>query len=71
MCKKDRDWTPQPGLAIESSWARPLNSSLQAEVRMELKKRSDLEAIQVFRENLHNLLLALSLKHISEPPKPS
>jgi uncharacterized protein len=52
------DWTPHLELAIEDSWSRLLNSSLQAEVRMELKKRSDLEAIQVFRENLHNLLLA-------------
>jgi len=52
------DWTRQLELAIEDSWARLLNSSIQAEVRLELKRRSDLEAIQVFRENLHNLLLA-------------
>jgi protein Tex len=52
------DWTPQLELAIDDSWARLLNSSIQAEIRLELKRRSDLEAIQVFRENLHNLLLA-------------
>ena len=35
-----------------------MNSSIQGELRLELKKRSDLDAIQVFRENLHHLLLA-------------
>ncbi len=58
VLKAKGDWTPQLELAITDSWARLLNSSIQAEVRLELKRRSDLEAIQVFRENLHNLLLA-------------
>lgn len=40
------------------SWNRLLSSSIQSEVRLELKKRSDLDAIQVFRDNLNNLLLA-------------
>lgn len=52
------DWTPQLELAIEDSWERLLNTSIQAEIRLELKQRSDREAIQVFRDNLHNLLLA-------------
>ncbi|HVJ09411.1 MAG TPA: Tex family protein [Acidisarcina sp.] len=52
------DWTPQLELAIEDSWQRLLNSSIQGEIRLELKTRSDAEAIQVFRDNLHNLLLA-------------
>ena len=52
------DWTPQLELAIEDSWQRLLNSSIQGEIRLELKTRSDTEAIQVFRDNLHNLLLA-------------
>jgi uncharacterized protein len=52
------DWTPQLELAIEDSWARLLNSSIQAEIRLELKRRSDTEAIQVFKENLNNVLLA-------------
>ncbi len=52
------DWTPQLELAIEDSWQRLLNSSIQTEVRLELKKRADTEAIQVFRANLENLLLA-------------
>lgn len=52
------DWTAQLDLAIEDSWSRLLTSSIQSELRLELKKRSDLDAIQVFRDNLNNLLLA-------------
>jgi uncharacterized protein len=52
------DWTPQLTLAIEDAWQRLLNSSIQGEVRLELKKRSDADAIAVFRDNLHNLLLS-------------
>lgn len=52
------DWTPQLELAVEDSWSRLLSSSIQGELRLELKKRSDLDAIQVFRDNLNNLLLA-------------
>ncbi|HEV2273435.1 MAG TPA: Tex family protein, partial [Acidobacteriaceae bacterium] len=52
------DWTPQLEMAIEDAWQRLLNSSIQGEIRYELKKRSDADAIQVFRDNLHNLLLA-------------
>jgi len=58
VLKAKGDWTPHLEQAIDDSWARLLNSSIQAEIRLELKRRSDLEAIQVFRENLHNLLLA-------------
>jgi protein Tex len=52
------DWTPHLELAIDDSWKRLLNASIQGEVRLELKKRSDGDAIQVFRDNLQNLLLA-------------
>jgi uncharacterized protein len=52
------DWTPQLELAIEDSWSRLLSSSIQTEIRLELKRRSDLDAIQVFRDNLGNLLLS-------------
>lgn len=52
------DWTPQLMLAIEDAWQRLLNSSIQGEIRLELKKRSDADAIAVFRDNLHNLLLS-------------
>ena len=43
---------------MEDAWKRLLNPSIQGELRLELKKRSDTDAIQVFRENLQNLLLA-------------
>jgi uncharacterized protein len=52
------DWTPQLELAIDDAWKRLLNSSIQGEIRLELKRRSDTEAIQVFRDNLYHLLLA-------------
>lgn len=52
------DWTPQLELALEDSWQRLLNTSIQGEIRLELKTRSDAEAIQVFRENLQHLLLS-------------
>jgi uncharacterized protein len=52
------DWTPQLSLATEDAWKRLLNSSITSEIRMELKQRADADAIQVFRENLQNLLLA-------------
>jgi len=44
--------------AVEDAYDRLLNPSIQTEVRLELKDRSDEEAIKVFRENLENLLLA-------------
>jgi protein Tex len=59
------DWTPQLELAIDDSWQRLLNSSIQGEIRFELKKRSDTEAIQVFRDNLYHLLLAAPAGPIS------
>ncbi len=52
------DWTPQLDLAIDDAWKRLLNSSIQGEIRLELKRRSDTEAIQVFKDNLYNVLLA-------------
>ena len=52
------DWTPHLERAIEDSYNRLLNPSIQTEVRLELKDRSDEEAIKVFRENLENLLLS-------------
>jgi uncharacterized protein len=52
------EWTPHLERAIEDSYNRLLNPSIQTEVRLELKHRSDEEAIKVFRENLENLLLS-------------
>ena len=58
ILKQSGDWTPQLELAIQDSWKRLLNLSIQSETRLELKTRADAEAIRVFRENLENLLLA-------------
>jgi uncharacterized protein len=58
VLRQHGDWTPQLELAIDDAWKRLLNSSIQGEVRLELKRRSDTDAIQVFRDNLYNLLLA-------------
>jgi len=52
------DWTPQLELAIADAYSRLLNTSIQGELRFELKQRSDADAIAVFRESLHHLLLA-------------
>jgi uncharacterized protein len=52
------EWTPHLEAAIEDSYDRLLNPSIQTEARLELKDRSDEEAIKVFRENLENLLLS-------------
>jgi len=52
------EWVPHLEQAIEDSYGRLLNPSIQTEVRLELKDRSDEEAIKVFRENLENLLLS-------------
>ncbi len=58
VLRQEGDWTPQLELAIDDAWKRLLNPSIQGELRVELKKRSDTDAIQVFRDNLHHLLLA-------------
>ena len=52
------EWVPHLEEAIEDPYDRLLNPSIQTEVRLELKDRSDEEAIKVFRENLENLLLS-------------
>lgn len=56
--KRQGEWTAHLDEAIEDSYDRLLNPSIQTEVRLELKDRSDEEAIRVFKENLENLLLA-------------
>ncbi len=58
VLRQQGDWTPQLKVAIDDAWKRLLNSSIQGEIRLELKRRSDADAIQVFRDNLFNLLLA-------------
>ena len=58
VLREQGDWTPHLKLAIDDAWKRLLNSSIQGEIRLKLKQRSDDDAIQVFRDNLYNLLLA-------------
>ncbi len=58
ILKVNGDWTAHLEDAIEDAYDRLLNASIQTEVRLELKDRSDEEAIRVFRDNLENLLLA-------------
>ena len=52
------DWTPHLELSVEDCYKRLLSLSIQSDIRLELKKRADVDAIKVFRENLENLLLA-------------
>jgi uncharacterized protein len=58
VLRQQGDWTCQLEQAIDDAWKRLLNASIQGEIRLELKRRSDTEAIRVFRDNLYNLLLA-------------
>ena len=58
VLRQPGDWTPSLKVAIDDAWKRLLNSSIQGEIRLDLKRRSDTGAIQVFRDNLDNLLLA-------------
>jgi uncharacterized protein len=44
--------------AIEDGYKRLLSISLEGELRAELKQRADAQAIEVFGQNLRNLLLA-------------
>lgn len=53
----------QVALAIQDGYKRLLGPSMETEVRAELKRRADIEAIRVFVENLRELLLAPPLGH--------
>jgi len=49
--------------AVRDSYKRLLGPSMETEVRAELKRRADAEAIRVFADNLRQLLLASPLGH--------
>ena len=53
----------QVGLAIDDSYVRLLQPSIETEFRMASKLKADEEAIKVFAENLRQLLLASPLGH--------
>ncbi len=48
-------------LAVKDSYKRLLSLSMETEIRLEIKKRAEEEAIRVFVENLRNLLLSSPL----------
>jgi len=58
VIKAQGDWTAHLNEAVEDSYKRLLNPSIQTEIRLELKERSEEEAIRVFKQNLENVLLA-------------
>ena len=57
----DSPCAQQVQAAIEDSFKRLLSSSMETEVRLETKKRADIEAIRIFAENLQQLLMASPL----------
>jgi protein Tex len=48
----------QVRIAVQDSYKRLLSLSMETEIRLEIKKRADEEAIRVFAENLRQLLLS-------------
>ena len=61
--KKDdkSPYAAQLELALSDSYSRLLAPSVETDVRVDLKLRSDREAVEVFASNLRNLLLAAPL----------
>ncbi|HYC92073.1 MAG TPA: Tex family protein [Thermoanaerobaculia bacterium] len=58
-CSRVRSPLPEErDQAVEDGWKRLLSVSLEGELRAELKARADGQAIEVFAQNLRNLLLA-------------
>jgi len=54
----ENECTPHVVSAIEDSYNRLLRPSIENEVLKQVQERADTEAIRVFRENAHNLLLS-------------
>ena len=51
----------QVEMALADGFKRLLSASMETEVRLETKKRADMEAIRIFAENLQQLLMASPL----------
>lgn len=51
----------QVEMSIKDAYKRLLKPSIETEVRLETKKKADMEAISVFKDNLRQLLLAAPL----------
>ena len=58
IIKKNNDTTPHLQLAIQDSFKRLLNPAISNEALQEAKSRADVNSIQVFANNLSQLLLA-------------
>ena len=54
-------WAQEFALASEDAFDRLLTTAVETDLRVELKMRSDKEAIDVFADNLRNLLLSAPL----------
>ena len=54
--------TAQVQMAAEDAWQRLISPSIEREVRTELTDRASTAAVQVFRKNLHQLLMAPPVK---------
>ena len=63
LLKSSTQAAKQVELAIEDSYNRLLQPSIETEFRMASKTKADEEAIRVFAENLRQLLLASPLGH--------
>jgi uncharacterized protein len=61
--KGNRPASEQVALAVQDGYKRLLGPSMETEIRTELKRRADTEAIRVFTENLRELLLSPPLGH--------
>jgi uncharacterized protein len=59
--KSDGQDSNQVKLAIQDSYKRLLSRAMETEIRLATKKRADITAINVFSENLRELLLAAPL----------
>jgi uncharacterized protein len=58
--RTNRTPSPMPAereKAVEDGWKRLLSLSLEGELRADLKARADAQAVEVFAQNLRNLLL--------------
>ncbi len=59
--KGPNESSAQVELAIKDAYKRLLKPSMETEVRLETKKKADLDAITVFKDNLKELLLSAPL----------
>ncbi len=59
--KNSSPCSKQVEMALADGFKRLLSASMETEVRLETKKHADAEAIRIFAENLHQLLMASPL----------